>query len=130
MPSTSVSTESQSSIFSDQVRKGFQEQTIQHLPVLTLDREGNIQTVTSAARTMLEYSADESIDSCFFAHVHQRNMHRVMRDLAHMVSHGKQRAQWLLRLRTGNHRWRWYRAAVQNDLGRQEDHILIRLRSL
>lgn len=130
MPSTPVPTESQSSIFFDEVRKRFQKETIQHLPVLTLDREGNIKSITQAARTMLEYSTDESIDSCFFAHVHRRNLHRVMRDLAHMVSRGKQRAQWLLRLRTGNHRWRWYRAAVQNELGRQEDQILVRLRSL
>lgn len=130
MPSTPVSADSQSSIFFDKVRKRFQKETIPHLPVLTLDREGNIKSVTRAARNMLEYSAEECIDSCFFAHVHGRNMRRVMRDLAHMVSRGKQRAQWLLRLRTGNHRWRWYRAAVQNDLGRQEDHILVRLRSL
>jgi len=55
-------------------------------------------------------------------------MRRVMQDLANMVSRGKQRAQWLLRLRTGNERWRWYRVAVENNLGRQDDHIRIRLR--
>lgn len=130
MPSTSVSAESQSSVFFDKFRKHFQDEAISHLPLLTVDREGNIQSVTRAARNMLEYSAEESIEPCFFTHVHRRNMRRVMRDLAHMVSRGKQRAQWLLRLRTGNERWRWYRATVQNDLGRQEDHILIRLRSL
>jgi hypothetical protein len=57
-------------------------------------------------------------------------MGRVMRDLADMVSRGKQSARWLLRLWTGNDRWRWYRASVQNNLGRQEDHVRVRLRSL
>ncbi len=51
-----------------------------------------------------------------------------MQDLANMVSRGKQRTQWLLRLRTGNKRWRWYRATVQNNLGQEEAHIRIRLR--
>jgi len=53
-----------------------------------------------------------------------------MQDLANMVSRGKQRTQWLLRLRTGNRRWRWYRAAVQNNLGQEEGHIRIRLRPM
>lgn len=130
MSSTPVSAESQSPVFFEGLRKRFQEEAVSHLPVLTLDREGNIKSVTRAARNMLEYSADESMDLCFFSYVHRRNMRRVMRDLAHMVSRGKQRAQWLLRLRTGNHRWRWYRATVKNELGRQEDHILVQLRSL
>jgi len=100
------------------------------VPVLTLDREGTIQTLTRAARRALEYPDDASIEDCFFSHVHKKNMHRVMSDLANMVSRGKQRAQWLLRLRTGNERWRWYRAMVKNNLGRPENHIWIRLRPL
>jgi len=66
---------------------------------------------------------------CFFSHVHRRNIQRVMRDLADMVSRGKQRTRWLLRLRTGNDRWRWYRAEVRNRL-REDEQILVRLRSL
>lgn len=98
--------------------------------MLTLDREGNIQTLTRAARQALEYGPDGSLDECFFSHVHKHNMHRVMRDLADMVSRGKQRAQWLLRLETGNNRWRWYRAAVRSHLGEPADSIQIRLRPL
>lgn len=119
-----------SAFFSDESRKRFQDNAIPHVPILALDREGNIEALTPAARRVLEYSDDVSLDECFFAHVHKRNMSRVMRDLADMVSRGKQRTQWLLRLRTGNGRWRWYRASVQNNLGRQEDHIRVRLRSL
>jgi PAS domain-containing protein len=126
-PSSSPST---SPFFSPQSWKRFHNDPLSLVPILTLDREGNIQTLTRAARQALEYAADAPLDNCFFTHVHKRNMRRVMRDLADMVSRGKQRAQWLLRLRTGNGRWRWYRASVRNNLGRQEDHIRIRLRPL
>lgn len=95
-----------------------------------LDREGDIQFLTRAARATLEYTSDDRVDECFFAHVHKRNMQRVMRDLADMVCRGKQRARWLLRLRTGNGRWRWYRASAQNRLRAEANDILVRLRTL
>jgi PAS domain-containing protein len=131
MKQTSSPTEStSSSFFSPSSRKRFREHALPPLPILTLDREGTILTLTRAARRALEYSDDASIDDYFFSHVHKRNVRRVMHDLANMVSRGKQRAKWLLRLRTGNGRWRWYRAAVQNKLGRQDGHIRIRLRPM
>ena len=83
-----------------------------------------------SARSVLEYAPDAHVDPCFFSHVHARNMRRVMHDLADVVCRGKQRVQWLVRLRTGNERWRWYRAFVRNRLGRVEDCILVRLRPL
>jgi len=98
--------------------------------VLTLDRDGTIQSVTDAARRVLEHPCPSDLDPCFFAHVHANNQHRVMRDLADMVCRGKQRAQWLLRLRTGNKRWRWYRATVRSELRQEEGHIHVRLRPL
>jgi len=129
MQSSSAQTVS-SPFFSDDDWKRFQDDVLPHLPILTLDREGNIQSLTRAARQALEYSSETALNTCFFSLVHKRNMGRVMRDLAHMVCRGKQRAQWLLRLRTGNDRWRWYRASAQNKLGTGEDHILVRLRPL
>lgn len=128
MEPSEVSSPSQDPSFFEGSRKRFQKQGLSHVPVIILDREGTIRSMTGAARQLLEYPSDACMDDCFFSYVHKRNMRRVMRDLAHMVCRGKQRAQWLLRLRTGNQRWRWYRATVQNNLGRQEDHILIRLR--
>ena len=121
---------SSTSSLSEKEWKRFQDDEVPHVPILTLDREGNIETVTPAARRLLKYSDDTPLDECFFTHVHKRNMGRVMRDLADMVSRGKQSARWLLRLWTGNDRWRWYRAFVQNNLGRQGDHVRVRLRSL
>lgn len=101
-----------------------------HVPLLSLDREGTIQRMTKSARTALEYAPDESVESCFFSHVHGRNLRRVMRDLALMVSHRKQRARWLLRLRTGSGRWKWYRAIAHNNLDQPEETVQVRLRPL
>jgi PAS fold. len=101
-----------------------------HVPVLALDREGTIQYSNKPARRALEYSSDASIEPCFFSHVHGRNLQRVMRDLAHMVSHRKKRARWLLRLRTGNGRWRWYRAIARNHLDHSDAVIQVHLRPL
>ena len=101
-----------------------------HVPVLLLDREGTIQHSNKPARRVLEYASDAPLDSCFFSHIHGRNLRRVMRDLAHMVNHRKQRARWLLRLRTGNGRWRWYRAIAQNHLDHSDAAIRVRLRPL
>jgi len=119
-----------SAFYSGSTETEFRETAAPHVPVLTLDQEGTIQSLTEAARRALEYSGESDPDPCFFAHVHARNQHRVMRDLADMVCRGKQRAQWLLRLRTGNKRWRWYRATVRNELRQEEGYIHVRLRPL
>ena len=66
----------------------------------------------------------------FFSHVHQQNQRQVMRDRAHMVAHRKQWARWLLRLRTGNRRWRWYRVVTDNHLDRPDSFIRAVLRRL
>ncbi len=115
---------------STETRKRFHNKEAPTRPLVVLDREGTIQSLTPAARSVLEYASDAHVDTCFFSHVHARNMRRVMHDLADMVCRGKQRVQWLLRLRTGNERWRWYRAFVRNRLGQAEDAILVRLRPL
>lgn len=97
------------------------------LPILTIDGEGTIQRVSKAARRLLEYPPSAELDPCFFAHIHGKNLYRVMQDIAHMVCCGQQQATWLLRLRTGHGRWRWYRATAHNRLQEDDNHILIRL---
>ncbi len=101
-----------------------------HIPLLVLDSSGTIKHLNEPAHRTLEYSADAPVNSCFFSHVHGHNLRRVMRDLALMVSHRKQRARWLLRLRTGNGRWRWYRLFARNHLDQENGGIRIRLRPL
>jgi len=114
----------------DSSRKRFQSQNESAPPVLTLDREGTIQSLTKSACRVLEYKSEEQVVNCFFSHVHRRNMQRVMRDLADMVCRGKQRTRWLLRLWTGNDRWRWYRAEVRSRRQNRKERILVHLRPL
>lgn len=91
-----------------------------HVPVLLLNEEGTIQDLTEGARRLLGYSREASIKPCFFSHVHKKNLRRVMHDLAHMVSQRTKRARWLLRLRTGNDRWGWFRIRATRVSGSPE----------
>jgi PAS domain-containing protein len=96
---------------------------------MALDRDGTICDTTRAVRQLLEYGTDTDLDGSFFAHVHTKHRARIMHDLADLVCRGKQRAQWLLRMRTGHGRWRWYRASAHNRLtDKGDDCILIHLR--
>jgi hypothetical protein len=95
-----------------------------------LGPEGFVKHVTDAARRLLQYGPDQPFDDYFFTHVHGKNLHRVMRDLAAMVKRGSERASWLLRLRTGRDRWRWYRAEAINRLSLGTPAVTVRLSDL
>ena len=109
-----------------QTRKRFQH----HAAAMQMDAEGTLHYVSPAARRLLEYGPDDSVNECFFSLVHGRNMYQVMRDVADMVCYGKPRANWLVRLKTGRNRWSWYRAAVTNRLNDPENDIQILLSDL
>lgn len=89
-----------------------------------------MKEVNAALRGALEYSREGFIEPCFFSHVHRKNLRHVMQDLAHMIRHGKQHVHWLLRLRTGTGRWRWFRTDVENRLHHAERGIQVRLHPL
>lgn len=124
------STAPQSAAIFTPARKRFQETPTLQGPVLALNGEGTLLYASSAARTLLEYRPDQTIEPCFFAHVHGRNHYQVMRDVADMVCYGRQSATWLLRLRTGQGQWRWYKAHVRNELGHDRNAIVIHLSDL
>jgi len=111
--------------FSPLSQKRFQDLENTGTPVIALDRDGTIFDTTRAARQLLEYGADTSLDGSFFAHIHARHRDRIMHDLADMVCRGKQRARWLLRMHTGNQRWRWYRVSAHNHLRPESDNCLL-----
>ncbi len=111
-------------------RKRFQEVIPPLTSALVLDQEGNIRHITPAARRLLEYKAHQSVKASFFAHIHSSNLYQVMRDVADMVCYGKAKASWLIRLRTGKNRWRWYKANAQNLLKAPAGAIAIYLRDL
>lgn len=110
--------------------KRFQNGPDAPLPLLALDDQANIVDLTPAARALLGYAPDTSLDACFFTHVHGRNLQVVMRDLAHMLCQRKRQASWLLRMRTGSGRWRWFRAAVRALPDAATARVLVRLRKI
>jgi PAS domain S-box-containing protein len=112
----------------DLSRKRFQTS----VPVLFIDQEGQIVHLTETALRLLEYATNDVVDDYFFSHVHGKNLHQVMRDVAHMVRNGKKEASWMLRLRTGQGRWRWYKAEAENELDSSSNGgaIKVRLRHL
>jgi len=107
--------------------KRFRKKLLPHFPAISLDPDGSILEMTRAARRLLDYPPDASVDPCFFAHVHGRNLGRVMRDLAHMVRSGKTTATWLVRMQTSTGRWRWFRVNVLSHLDADDPRILLRL---
>ena len=96
------------------------------VPRICLDGEGTITDLSSEARENLGLDPKNAKGRSIFSLVHQKNLRQVMRDLAGMVARGAKRAEWLLRLHTGDERWRWYRVVAQNEL-RTADRILLRL---
>jgi PAS domain-containing protein len=111
-------------------RKRFQAIESHVIPAMTIDAEGTIQHISLAARRLLEYPKEAEIDECFFTHVHGKNLYRVMQDIAHMVCFRLKQASWLLRMRTGRGRYRWYKATVKNRLNDAVERIVIKLETV
>ena len=108
-------------------RKRFQPAGDAQDAVLVLDAGGAIQDLTPAARRLLGYRPEQPYKPSFFSHVHTKDLYRVMRDVAEMSFHGRQEADWKLRLRTGAGRWHWFSASVGNQLDQPERAIFIHL---
>ncbi len=110
-------------------RKRFQSPLLLQ-PLITLDPEGTIVDATPVALRLLEHRERRGLGTCFFSHVHGKNLHQVMRDVADMVYLGKSTASWLLRLRTGKGRWRWYKVSARHRIEDTEHRIQLILRDV
>ena len=109
-------------------RKRFQSAEDDREAVLVLDAGGAIHDLTPAARRLLGYHPEQPFKPSFFSHVHTKDLYRVMRDVAEMTFHGRQEADWELRLRKGTGRWHWYSATVGNQLDQPERAIFVHLK--
>ena len=97
--------------------------------ILVLDASGQIQALTPEARRLLDYRPEQAVPPSFFAHVHTKGLYRVIRDVAEMTFHGRQKASWRVQLRTGQGRWRWIDATVRNRLGQPAGALFIHLKT-
>ncbi len=86
------------------------------MATIVLGADGTVQSLSAPARQILEYGKDQLVEHSFFSMIHGRQLYQVMRDVADMVCHGKNRATWLVRLRTKKGRWKWFKADVFNRL--------------
>jgi PAS domain S-box-containing protein len=111
------------------VRKRFQNPILQ-TPRIVLDEDGTVREVSTSALRMLDYRSQSAMNPSFFSYVHGKNLYQVMRDVADMVCYGKPRATWLLRLRTGDGRWRWFKVNAQISEDNDERMIELILRDV
>jgi PAS domain S-box-containing protein len=123
---TPIGTSPQATKAFQSTRKRFQNPVLEK-PKIVLDEEGTIQEVSPAARRLLGYTASAKISPCFFSCVHGKNLYQVMRDVADMVCYGKPSAAWLLRLRSGDGRWRWFKVHAQAQVSGDERTIHLTL---
>lgn len=101
-----------------------------HVPRIEVNRNGDIEQINGGARRALEYSSDAPIQSCFFSHIHEHSLERVMRELAQLIEQKIQRTRWLLQLRTGAKRYRWFRAQAESVLHKSTIGVRVLLRPL
>ena len=110
--------------------KRFRDDIHPHRPILVVDARARIQHLTPAGRSLLEYGTGQDLPTLVFALIHDKHLYRAMRDVADMVCYRRKQASWMLRLRTGQGRWRWYQATAENHLHETPPTIQVRLRDL
>ncbi len=114
----------------DAARKRFQAAAGPNVPLIIVGADGSIQYLSPTARRMLDYRQDQAVESSFFSLIDGKHLYQVMRDVADMVCHGKSRANWLLRLRAHSGRWKWFKADVFNQAGRDEGLVNVVLAAI
>lgn len=83
---------------------------------MILGTNGELKHVTKAARRLLRYYPSQRLETNFFQLVHNDHRVRVMWEFAEMVGRHRQRATWLVRLKTGIGTWQWCRVQATNQL--------------
>lgn len=83
---------------------------------IVLDGNGKIKQVSKPARHLLGYHSSQCLEPCFFSLVREQHRTRIMWDLSEMVGRRRQRAEWLVQMRTAHGAWRWFRVYAYNWL--------------
>ena len=99
-------------------------------PTAVLAADGNVLHLSPAAKRLLGYSQSEPVEVSFFSLIHRNQLFQVMRDVADMVCHGKSSATWLLRLRSVQGRWQWFKADAHYRPDEPHAPLTVILRSM
>lgn len=84
--------------------------------VILLNGDGVIERVSDRTCRMLESDDRSLTGQAFLRRVHPRAVHRVRHELDQMMAREKERAGWLLRLKTGLGPWQWFKVEATNRL--------------
>lgn len=88
----------------------------EHQARVVLDGNGKIKQVSKAARRLLGYYSSQYPERCFFSLVREQHRTRIMWDLSEMVGRRRQRAEWLVQMKTAHGTWRWFHVQAYNRL--------------
>lgn len=83
---------------------------------MLVNENGTIERVSQRACRLLDSDIRSLTGQTFLRRVHPRAARRVRHDLAQMVGREKQRASWLLRLKTGLGPWQWFKVEAEDRL--------------
>ncbi|MEF8796410.1 MAG: PAS domain-containing protein [Salinivenus sp.] len=109
-------------------RPSLRETAGEEQSLIVLDGEGTIRHVSDEARELLDLRPHALNGEPFSECVHPNRRSRVRRDLTGMTAREKQRATWLLRLKTGLGPWQWFKVEAENRLGGDDPSgIVLRL---
>ena len=90
------------------------------ISTLFVNSDGIITTTNPVALKKLGYPSSNQLPSSFFNLVHRQFHYRVIRDIAEMVHHNRSKSEWLLRLKTGNGNWKWFKVTATNELSTRQ----------
>jgi len=97
----------------------------EHAAQIVLDANGQLKRVSKLARQILGYYAAQRVRPRFFELVREHQQTRIMWELAEMVGHHRQRAEWLVQLKTGQGTWRWCHIHARNRLHHAGDSGIV-----
>lgn len=92
---------------------------------MLLNEDGRIERVSEKACHLLESDVRSLTGQAILRRVHPEAVHRVGHDLAQMMGRQKQRADWLLRLKTGLGPWQWFKVEAKNRLSQSDPGAIV-----
>jgi len=111
-------------------RKRFQDPLTEMLPRIKVNTEGEILHMTNAARAILGFKSDAALPTSVLSYVHSKNIHALLRDISHLMQHGRKPAPWVIRLRTAQNLWGWFVVSAEQWHSESDKGVVLNLKSI
>lgn len=129
MESVSSSLVSEPRSFSS-FRKRFQDPLAEMVPRIKVKEDGEILHMSRAARSLLGYKTEASIPTSVLSYVHSKNVHALLRDMAHLLQHEVKPAPWVIRLRTAQNLWAWFVVSAEPWHSEDDRGVTLHLKTI